>query len=104
MYRPLPSCLTIKESNIHGFGIFAVSDIPKGFYLGVAHVRKAGFPHGYCRTPLGGFYNHSDTPNCILEGRGIKRLVALKQILSGEEITCKYTLYDIGLDKKRFIV
>ena len=92
MYRPLPACLTIGESEIEGFGIFAVDEIPKGFDLGVAHVRTEGFPQGYCRTPLGGFYNHSETPNCKLIGRNTKRLVATRSIMAGEEITWIYTL------------
>ena len=96
MYRPLPACLTIGESKIEGLGIFAVGEIPKGFDLGVAHVRMEGFPQGYCRTPLGGFYNHSKKPNCKLIGEGIKRLVTTESVQNGEEITCKYTLYQIN--------
>lgn len=96
MYRPLPIYLTVRKSKIHGLGIFAVSDIPQGFDLGVAHVRIDGFPHGYCRTPLGGFYNHSEDPNCKLIGENIKRLVAIKDITEGGEITCRYTLYPMG--------
>ena len=99
-YRPLPDSLTIKDSSIHGLGIFATCDIPEKTDLGIAHVRMVewlGFPQGYCRTPLGGFYNHSDTPNCTLVDTGVwKRLVTSKDIKKGEEITCKYTLYEVG--------
>ena len=100
MYRPLPLCLTIRESEIHGLGLFALEDIGKGVDLGIAHVRMVGFPHGYCRTPLGGFYNHSEDPNCQLVEEGLgynnsKRLVTMREIGQGEEITCRYTLYRI---------
>ena len=98
MYKPLPDSLTIKESQIHGLGIFATCSILKGVDLGVAHVKMIGFPQNYCRTPLGGFYNHSDEPNCKLIDSDtmtfyVKRLVTIKNITEGEEITCIYTLY-----------
>ena len=98
-YRPLPDCLTIKESSIHGLGIFATSSISKGTDLGIAHVEMVEwlkFPQNYCRTPLGGFYNHSDDPNCkLVDSDCYKRLVSIKDIKEGEEITCVYTLYDL---------
>lgn len=98
MYRPLPLSLTIRESEIHGLGLFALEDIGKGVDLGIAHIRMVEwlkFPQDYCRTPLGGFYNHSDEPNCELVGDNIKRLVTTRGINVDEEVTCKYTLYDI---------
>ena len=100
MYTPLPPCLTIKKSDIHGLGIFATSNIYSGCDLGIAHVKLPGFPQGYCRTPLGGFYNHSDEPNCKLidsyeYNLSVKRLVTIKDIAVGEELTCKYTLYSL---------
>lgn len=98
MYRPLPPCLTIKKSSIHGLGVFAIDNIEANHSLGIAHVKMVqwlSFPQGYCRTPLGGFYNHSNNPNCKLEGDQIKRLITLRKIANGEEITCSYTLYEI---------
>jgi SET domain-containing protein len=118
MYKPLPPCLTIKKSEIHGLGVFATSNIYAGCDLGIAHVKLPSFPQGYCRTPLGGFYNHSDEPNCILiEGSSIfqhdyleywpepqakassnylivKRLFTIQDIKCGHEVTCGYTLYE----------
>ena len=98
-YRPLPECLTIKKSDIHGLGIFATCDIEKDTDLGIAHVEMVewlNFPQGNCRTPLGGFYNHSDPTNCILVDCSVwKRLVTIKNIKKGEEITCKYTFYEV---------
>ena len=98
MYKPLPPNLTIKQSPIHGLGLFATQDIDEDVDLGIAHVKMVewlSFPQNHCRTPLGAFYNHSDNPNCNLEGDQIKRLITLRQIKSGEEITCKYTLYQL---------
>jgi|TARA_Y100000034_G_scaffold136519_1_gene213559 hypothetical protein len=102
MYRPLPDCLTVAKSEIHGLGLFATESIRTGQDLGVAHVKISGFPQEYCRTPLGGFYNHSQEPNCTLvDGYKpnrimVKHLFAIKDIRKGEEITCTYTLYDMG--------
>lgn len=102
MYSPLPDSLTIKQSAIHGLGIFTTCDITIGIDLGIAHVNIADmdFPQEYCRTPLGGFYNHSDEPNCKLidsyeYNLSVKRLVTIKDIAVGEELTCKYTLYSL---------
>ena len=99
-YKPLPDSLTIKKSPIHGLGVFAMCDISIGIDLGIAHINIVDFPQGYCRTPLGGFYNHSDEPNCELIDSDtmtfyVKRLVTIKEIAEGEELTCKYTLYSL---------
>tara|TARA_B100001013_G_scaffold340723_1_gene264297 strand:+ start:1324 stop:1626 length:303 start_codon:yes stop_codon:yes gene_type:complete len=100
MYNPLPDCLTIEKSDIHGLGLFATCNIWKETNLGIAHINIIGFPHDYCRTPLGGFYNHSDEPNCELRDDNsgyfyVKNLVSIKEIAEGEELTCKYTLYSL---------
>ena len=113
MYKPLPDSLTIGRSPIHGLGLFATCDISLGIDLGIAHVNIVDFPHGYCRTPLGGFYNHSDEPNCtLIEGTElyqlepvvksstifliVKKLFTIQDIKCGHEITCGYTLYQMG--------
>ena len=38
MYRPLPNCVTIRESPIEGLGLFATERIPAGTYIGIVHV------------------------------------------------------------------
>lgn len=97
-YRPLPKYLTISPSEIEGLGLFAVEDIPEGVNLGISHV---DFKNGaIIRTPLGGFYNHSEDPNVervkMYDDHVISySLKAIKDIKAGEEITCKYTLYTI---------
>lgn len=95
MYNPLPSYLTIKDSGIHGLGLFATDDIDADVDMGITHIKDPRFEHGYSRTPLGGFFNHSKNPNCkvIYDGLFI-RLVSIKQIMAGEEITAEYTFYD----------
>ena len=37
-YQPLPSSLKIKDSSIHGQGLFATKDIPIDTDLGVSHI------------------------------------------------------------------
>ena len=101
MYRPLPNTLSIGKSDIDGLGLFAVEEIPKGTILGITHVKHLEFPDGWIRTPLGGFYNHSDRPNCYLGTRylqttDVKELITLKDLKLGDELTCTYTLWDIS--------
>ncbi len=95
-YRPLPPQVTIKESGIHGLGLFAKVDIKMGHEIGITHIRDDFFDDGYVRTPLGGFFNHSETPNCecYSEGRFL-RLRTIVPIKAGEELTVKYWLYEI---------
>ena len=116
-YQPLPDCLTIKESEIHGLGLFATENIPKGTNLGIAHIliphAEETFDQSYCRTPLGGFYNHSVSPNCEIKSKiyyfinsdthqrlvtTIMELFTKNDIKKGEEMTSKYLLYK--LDEK----
>ena len=100
-YRPLLDSLTIDKSNIEGLGLFATSDIPIDTNLGISHAKDSRFPNGFIRTPLGGFYNYSEEPNChtIIDDHPYSQfqlvsLVTTRYIKSGEELTCKYTLYD----------
>ena len=62
MYRPLPDELTIKSSPIEGLGLFATKEIKANTFIGITHIRDEQFENKYIRTPLGGFYNHSDNP------------------------------------------
>ena len=101
MYRPLPPYLTIKPSSVEGLGLFAVEPIKKSTKLGVSHVGDVHFANGYIRTPLGGFINHSNKPNCetLYEiwkplRKRVIRIVTITDIKEGEELTLKYTMYD----------
>ena len=111
-YRPLPNCLTIRESGIDGLGVFAVEDIAGGSDLGVTHLYDFSFKDCFIRTPLGGFINHSEEPNCMMvhvedyEGLVLpyhniqrkkatdRKLVTIRDIKKGEELTVSYTIYD----------
>ena len=97
-YTPLPEYLAIGPSDIHGAGIFATEDIPKGIDIGISHVYDPNFQHDHIRTPLGGFINHNDDSNCELiddEDSDYKRVKTIKKIEMGKELTLKYSLYDI---------
>ena len=89
-YRPLPDNLELRPSEIHGYGVFALEDIPAGKMLGLSHIQSPEL----IRTPLGGYINHSMNPNCIriLEGNRWY-LQAIADILEGEEITLMYKGY-----------
>ena len=99
-YRPLPDYLTIKSSDIEGLGLFAIEDIPAKTLLGVSHHNIMG---KFIRTPLGGFYNHSKTPNCFkvrqekFSGGDIiwYDLYTLTQVKQGEELTVEYSFYEL---------
>ena len=106
MYKPLPESLTVKNSKVNGLGLFAKETIPQATNLGITHI-KIG--ENIIRTPLGGFINHANDPNCIkVELRmtnmdDIKKtlrykkwnLVTIKDIKKEEELTLKYTFYGI---------
>ncbi len=102
-YRPLPSFLEILKSPVDGSGLFATSDIKAGTELGITHVRDDRFQDGYIRTPLGGFFNHSDDGNCeayVEESCGeFIMLRTIKDIKAGEELTAYYWLYDLQESK-----
>ena len=94
MYRPLPPTLTINYSPINGLGLFATSHISAKTSLGISHIEDERFEHGWIRTPLGGFYNHSDNPNCrVVRTGNLRKLVTIRDINAGEELTARYTLY-----------
>jgi len=102
MYKPLPDSLTIKSSGIHDLGLFAKEDISRGTNLGMTHLKIGDTVF---RTPLGGFINHSNTPNCTkAEVRTTAetllidkkwKLVTTQDIKKGAELTLKYTFYKI---------
>ena len=97
MYQALPKCLHIKDSPVAGQGIFAKEDIDAMMYLGISHVVV---DEDIMRTPIGGFVNHSDDPNCTkdleeMEWGRIYHMRTIKQIKKGEELFLKYTFYSV---------
>ena len=139
MYRPLPDELTIKHSPIEGLGLFAAKEIKANTFIGITHIRDEQFENKYIRTPLGGFYNHSNDPTVMrmvsdvlpklkfgdsidpnMAGKKIQDgktdrenmyynlhekidakfmfIVTVKDVKPGDELTAKYTLYNIFED------
>ena len=104
MYKPLPESVTIKQSGINGLGLFAEQAIMQGTNLGMSHIKLNGT---IVRTPLGGFINHANEPNAVkvellmTDQSRIKfdykkwNLITLRDIKEGEEITLRYTFYDV---------
>ena len=101
MYKPLPDSLTIKQSGINGLGLFAKEGIGQGTNFGMSHVE---IEDKIIRTPLGGFINHSSDANCVKvelhmtnEKFDYKKwnLVVLQDIKEGEELTVRYTFYNV---------
>jgi len=103
-YRPLPPSLRLGFSKIDDIGVFAKEKIEKSANLGMSHVKLGS---KIIRTPLGGFLNHSDTPNChktklrytneddseLKYSYTVWNLVAVEDIKEGEELTVKYEWY-----------
>ena len=101
MYKPLPESLTIKPSKVNGLGLFAEEDIAQGTNLGMSHMK---IEDTIFRTPLGGFINHANEPNCAKvellmknESFDYKKwnLMTLRNIKEGEELTLQYTFYKV---------
>ena len=109
-YRPLPENLRLGFSKIHDLGVFAKKKIERGTNLGMSHAKIGS---RIIRTPLGGFINHADVPNCyktklfftdednakIKMNYSVWNLVALDNIKEEEELTVTYTFYQ--LDEKK---
>ena len=101
MYRPLPDSLTIKQSKVNGLGLFAKEDMVQGTNLGMSHMK---IKDTIFRTPLGGFINHANEPNCAKvellmtnDSFNYKKwnLITLQNIKKGEELTVRYTFYNV---------
>ena len=106
LYKPLPEGLRIEKSKIQGFGLITLSFIKQGTNLGTSHVK---IKNELIRTPLGGFINHSDEPNCekvkLQTENYIKyNLVTIKNIKAWEELTVKYTFYNVGSNGRKLTV
>ena len=101
MYKPLPSSLTIKTSKVNGLGLFADQKIMQGTNLGMSHMK---IKDTIFRTPLGGFINHANEPNCAKVELLMKNdsfdykkwnLITTQDIEKGEELTLRYTFYNV---------
>ena len=106
MYKPLPNNLRLGFSDIHDIGLFAKEGIAQGTNLGMTHLKLGS---QIIRTPLGGFINHHENANCAKaelrftneDNPELKfnykkwNLITLRDIKEGEELTLKYTFYDV---------
>ena len=106
MYKPLPDSLTIKASKVNGLGLFAKEGLAQGTNLGMCHLKIGDT---IFRTPLGGFINHANKANCVkvelrmtdedLQGHKYDyqkwNLITSQDIKEGEELTVRYTFYNI---------
>ena len=106
MYKPLPDNLRLGFSDIHAIGLFAKEGIAQGTNLGMTHLKLGS---QIIRTPLGGFINHYENANCVKaelrftneDDPELKlnykkwNLITLRDIKEGEELTLKYTFYDV---------
>ena len=97
MYKALPNWIHVKDSRVAGQGLFAKDDVPEDVYLGISHVVV---DEEIMRTPLGGFVNHSETPNCV---KWAERetwgetyyMKTTKELKVGEELFLCYTFYSV---------
>ena len=106
MYKPLPKNLRLGFSDIHDIGLFAKEGIAQGTNLGMTHLKIGDT---IFRTPLGGFINHANEPNCVkaelrmtnedLQGHQYSykkwNLITTQNIEKGEELTLRYTFYKL---------
>ena len=98
MYRPLPDGVTIGESEIEGLGLIATKKIKAGTLIGMIHIPNEKELHGYFRTQLGAFGNHSFNHSCYkleMTDDNTVWIVSKRDIEEGEELTWFYTLYEI---------
>ena len=96
-YKPSPDQVTVGESEIDGLGVFATQSIEEAVDLGSTHI-KVPMIAGYIRTPLGGFINHSEEPNCYLvlsqdwDDYRVYNVMTLCEIQEGDEMTLNYDM------------
>jgi len=91
-YRPLPKGLKIKDSEVHGQGVFTEVSLEKDWVLGPAYLIYEGKK---IRLPIGGFINHSDTPNVekkehLRDPFKVQEIITVREISAGEELTINY--------------
>ena len=84
---------TIKNSNIHGKGVFSSRKIPKNKHIGIAirMILLGNFPH--ITNGFGNMINHSYKPNCRVYYKktdGNYWIIANKNIPKDTELTVDY--------------
>jgi SET domain-containing protein len=97
-----------KKSVIHGIGVFTNKNIKKGevfyevpldFIFELPEPRTTEISKGnfVSDNMVLNWINHSCKPSTILDRSGeIPKLIAARDIIAGEEITCDYDITEIG--------
>ena len=85
---PMPDgfcAIRLAQSDLHGMGMFAATDVLTGGILAPARL-------GVKRTPAGRYTNHAKRPNCVFipHSNGDIFLVAAEDIPCGTELTVDY--------------
>jgi len=102
------SSLELKNSSLHGLGVFAKEFIPEGTELGIGHYfdfHNRNNKIVTLRNPTIAFFNYCETPNVILKqekpnpmwecGYSMhNRIFTIRDIIEGEELLLKYSWYD----------
>lgn len=96
--------ISIKKSNIHGYGIFSNKKLPLNFYIGVGiyHIFFDLIPV-ISKCP-GSMINHSYSPNCKLRFIPKKKeyiIITSKPIKKNEELTLNYNDTPWYIDKPK---
>ena len=85
---------TLDESEIHGHGLMATSDIDANVDVGMSHI-GIGLVNGKVAagvaTDIGNFQNHSNTPNCInkIVGKDL-HMFTTEQVKCGDELVVNF--------------
>tara|TARA_B100000427_G_C15027784_1_gene385479 strand:+ start:75 stop:359 length:285 start_codon:yes stop_codon:yes gene_type:complete len=93
MYQALHDGLFVGNSPIAGQGLFTRKELPINTELGLSHVL---IDEEIIRTPMGGFINHSENPNCekyLINNKYYIRTIRV--IKPEEELFLKYTFYKV---------
>ncbi len=92
-YQALPDGLFIQNSSVAGQGVFTKVKLMSGMELGMSHLL---IDDEIYRSPIGGFINHSEKPNCEKYLIGNKYYIrTISDIEPLEELFLKYTFYKV---------
>tara|TARA_Y100001937_G_scaffold58246_1_gene79814 strand:- start:826 stop:1113 length:288 start_codon:yes stop_codon:yes gene_type:complete len=92
-YQALPDGLFIQNSSVAGQGVFTKVKLMSGMELGMSHLL---IDDEIYRSPIGGFINHSEKPNCEKYLVGNKYYIrTISDIEPLEELFLKYTFYKV---------
>ena len=98
-YRPMPDWMTIKESPIQGVGVFVKDLHVVSSQWEAERLTHKRTPEGTIdRLNYGGYINHSSNPNARIafDDKGHGRLVLLRSLYGGEEVTVDYSKNECG--------